>query len=118
METAKTLGGVLNFVLGFAMGVLLDATKLQYLDDSTGSTTCVVSCLPPSSSLWVIFLNMMRTWSVTFTPATIAVVTGLLGVAAAALRIDAFDLLVLLPLTVAASLAYLRFARPRLGAED
>jgi hypothetical protein len=73
---------------------------------------------PPSSSMWIIYLNMMRTWNITFTPATIAVVAGLIGVGAAALRIDPIDLLALLPITVAGSLAYLRFARPRLGAED
>jgi hypothetical protein len=72
---------------------------------------------PPSSSAWVVYRNMMRTWYTLFTPATalVALALGILG--AALLRLDVGDLR--WAVLAGTALAVIRwFFRPVLGSED
>jgi hypothetical protein len=72
---------------------------------------------PPSSSAWVVYRNMMRTWYTLFTAATalVALALGILG--AALLRLDVGDLRwAVLAVTALAVIRW--FFRPVLGSED
>jgi hypothetical protein len=72
---------------------------------------------PPSSSAWVVYRNMMRTWYTLFTGATVLVAVALVILGAALLRLDPADLSWAL-LAVAALLGIRWLYRPVLGSED
>jgi len=72
---------------------------------------------PPSSSAWVVYRNMMRTWYTMFTAATVLVAAALIVLGAALLRLRTRDLLWAIPAVIA--LAAIRWLfRPVLGSED
>ena len=72
---------------------------------------------PPSSSAWVVYRNMMRTWYTFFTAATALVAIALAVLGAALLRLDVGDLAWAVP--VVAILVVIRWwFRPVLGSED
>jgi hypothetical protein len=72
---------------------------------------------PPSSSAWVVYRNMMRTWYTLFTAATALVAVALIVLGAALLRLDTQDLLWAVPALIA--LVAIRWLfRPVLGSED
>jgi hypothetical protein len=72
---------------------------------------------PPSSAAWILYQNMLHVWTFLFTPATLAVVVGLLALSYAALDPCWLE-------GIAASLVLVAFAiyglrrRPRLGSQD
>jgi hypothetical protein len=72
---------------------------------------------PPSSSAWVVYRNMMRTWYTLFTAATALVAVALAVLGAALLRLDTSDLAWAVP-AVAALIAIRWLFRPVLGSED
>jgi hypothetical protein len=72
---------------------------------------------PPSSSAWVVYRNMMRTWYTLFTAATALVAMAVAVLGAALLRLDARDLGWAV-LAVAALIAVRWLFRPVLGSED
>jgi hypothetical protein len=72
---------------------------------------------PPSSAAWVLYVNMMRVWRGLFTPATACVVAALTMLAAAALQLQAAQIIVAVPAAaVVGALVY--WFRPVLGSED
>jgi hypothetical protein len=72
---------------------------------------------PPSSSAWVVYRNMMRTWYTFFTAATALVAIALAVLGAALLRLDVGDFAWAVP--VVAILVVIRWwFRPVLGSED
>jgi hypothetical protein len=72
---------------------------------------------PPSSSAWVVYRNMMRTWYTLFTVATALVAAALIVLGAALLRLGTRDLAWAVPAVIA--LVAIRFLfRPVLGSED
>ncbi|MCL4298024.1 MAG: hypothetical protein KJ077_19935 [Anaerolineae bacterium] len=72
---------------------------------------------PPSSATWILYQNMMRVWNWMFTPATYAVVAGLLFLAHAVVQFTPIIWgLVLFWVVVFA--VYYRRLRPTLGTED
>lgn len=72
---------------------------------------------PPSSSAWVVYRNMMRTWYTLFTLATVLVAAALIVLGAALLRLRLWDLAWALP-ALAALVAIRLLFRPVLGSED
>jgi hypothetical protein len=72
---------------------------------------------PPSSAAWVLYQNMLHVWTFLFTPATVAVVLGLLALAYAALEPGWLEgvvgALVLIAFTF-----YGLWRRPVLGSQD
>lgn len=73
---------------------------------------------PPSSSLLILQVNMMRIWRLLFTPATVFVVLSLIGFALVVMRADPLEYIFVVLLMGLVIYLYYRFARPRLGAED
>ncbi|VTR68407.1 membrane hypothetical protein [Desulfosarcina cetonica] len=73
---------------------------------------------PPSSSLLVLQVNMMRIWRLLFTPATGFVVASLIGFALVVMRADPLEYILGIMVLGLGVYFYYRFARPRLGAED
>lgn len=72
---------------------------------------------PPSSSAWVVYRNMMRTWYTMFTPATLLVAIALAILGGALLRLDQNDLRwAVLAVVVLLGIRWL--FRPVLGSED
>ena len=73
---------------------------------------------PPSSSAWVLYVNMMRVWRGLFTSATACVVTALGMLSATVLHLGRLQLLLIaLPATLVVALLVYWF-RPVLGSED
>jgi hypothetical protein len=72
---------------------------------------------PPSSSAWVVFRNMQRTWFWLFTPANILVGLALVVLAAALLRLDGWVWAVLAAFALFIGL-WAWWFRPILGSED
>lgn len=72
---------------------------------------------PPSSSAWVVFRNMQRTWNWLFTPANVLVALAFVVLAGALLRLEGWIWLpvVLFALVV---VAWAWWFRPVLGSED
>ena len=72
---------------------------------------------PPSSAAWILYQNMLRVWTYLFTPATAAVITGLLALAYAALEPGLLEGAV--AASVLAGVAFYAARRgPALGAQD
>jgi phosphohistidine phosphatase SixA len=72
---------------------------------------------PPSSATWVLYQNMIRVWNWLFTPATWAVVLGLLVLAHAVFQ-PGWIVAVIVSLALLAFGWYYRRFRPTLGTED
>lgn len=72
---------------------------------------------PPGSATWVIYQNMVRIWNYLFTPATAAVILGLLMLAYAAFQPDVVRALLMVFLLVLIVFYYRNF-RPTLGTDD
>jgi phosphohistidine phosphatase SixA len=72
---------------------------------------------PPSSAAWVLYQNMMHIWTFVFTPATVAVLVGLIALAYAALDLSA-PATVAVAIVLAAATAYALRQRPVLGTQD
>lgn len=72
---------------------------------------------PPSSSAWVLFQNMMRVWRWSFSPATLSLAMGLIGLAWVASRLRSEFVIALLGVFCLYALFH-RLSRPRLGVED
>ena len=85
---------------------------------SRGGTPGWIVERPPSSSVLVLFLNMIRVWNLLFTPATLALVGGLLGLALAAFHFDPADYAIAVAVAGTIAAGYVRWARPRLGTND
>jgi phosphohistidine phosphatase SixA len=72
---------------------------------------------PPGSDLWILYQNMVRIWYRLFTPATWAVVFGLLILAYDAFRPNLVVALILVPV-LGLFWLYLWSSRPSLGTDD
>jgi phosphohistidine phosphatase SixA len=72
---------------------------------------------PPSSATWVLYQNMIRVWNWLFTPATWAVIAGLLFLAHAVFHPDWIVVAGIVPLLLFFAWYYRHF-RPTLGTED
>jgi hypothetical protein len=73
---------------------------------------------PPSSTAWVLYVNMMRVWRDLFTPATACVVTALTLLSAVVLHLGWIPMVAIV-VPAAAILALLVYwFRPILGSED
>ena len=72
---------------------------------------------PPSSTAWVLYVNMMRVWRGLFTPATVCVVAALFALAMVALHLTARQI-VYAALPAALVVALVFWFRPVLGSED
>ncbi len=72
---------------------------------------------PPSSATWVLYQNMIRVWNWLFTPATWAVIAGLLSLAHAVFHPSWIAVAGVAPLLLAFA-RYYRHFRPTLGTED
>ncbi|WP_028065470.1 hypothetical protein [Solirubrobacter soli] len=72
---------------------------------------------PPSSAAWVLYQNMMHIWTFLFTPATVAVLVGLIALAYAALDLSGLATVIVAIVLVAATVYGLR-QRPVLGTQD
>jgi hypothetical protein len=73
---------------------------------------------PPSSTAWVLYVNMMRVWRGLFTPATVCVVAALLALAAVALHLTANQFILVAVPAAALVCALVLWFRPVLGSED
>lgn len=73
---------------------------------------------PPSSSLLVLQVNMMRIWRLLFTPATVLTLLSLIGFALVVMRADPLEYVIVIVLLSLGVCFYYNWARPRLGAED
>lgn len=72
---------------------------------------------PPSSSVWVLYQNMVRIWNRLFTPATWAVIVGLLVLAIVVFQPNIIVAL-LLSIFLIIFIVYYRKIRPTLGTDD
>jgi hypothetical protein len=72
---------------------------------------------PPSSAAWVLYQNMMHIWTFLFTPATAAVLVGLVALAYAALDLSG-PATAIVAVVLAAVTAYALRQRPVLGTQD
>ena len=72
---------------------------------------------PPSSAAWVLYQNMMHVWTFLFTPATVAVIIGMLALAYAAFEPTWGEALVVGALLVAVA-GYALRRGPVLGSQD
>ena len=76
---------------------------------------------PPSSAAWVLYQNMMRVWSNLFTPATCAVVGGLLFLGYAVFKPEGMFIVLFLSILVTGLVGFWFYYRrfgPRIGSED
>ena len=73
---------------------------------------------PPSSSLLVLQVNMMRIWKFLFTGANILVGLSLAGFSLVVMRADPLEYSVIVAFISLAIYLYYLWAKPRLGAED
>jgi hypothetical protein len=72
---------------------------------------------PPSSAAWILYQNMLHVWTFLFTPATIAVVIGLLALAYASLKPGWVDGLAAFMVLAGVAIYALRHG-PVLGSQD
>lgn len=72
---------------------------------------------PPSSAAWVLYQNMLRVWTYLFTPATVAVVVGLLALAYAAFEPGLLEGAIAGITLIGAAIYAARFG-PVLGTQD
>lgn len=75
-------------------------------------------CRPPSPANWILYQNMIRVWTWLFTPATLAVIAGLLALVYAVFEPPLIIWAVFAVLAAVFYLIYHFLLRPALGTED
>ncbi|MEN8166142.1 MAG: hypothetical protein ABFR65_01535, partial [Pseudomonadota bacterium] len=111
------LSVVFYLISMYAYDRLLMPTRF-WAEEGKGGSPRWLPQRPPSSSLLVLQVNMIRIWRLLFTPATVFVVLSLIGFALVVMRADPLEYILGVVVLGLSVYFYYRFARPRLGAED